>query len=197
MRHVLLHELLARIRGGAAAAAAAAALAAGCAQTPAPLDITTETTQTLGTVEAVDPSTRMVTLKGEDGTRTTVQVGPEVRNLAQVRVGDRVVVRYQEALLAEVIKPGTGIVGAGAAVTRADPGQRPAATVSDTARLPVKIYEVDTVQNIVEVTGPRGFNQRIRVNDPRAREFIRGLKRGDEVEVTVREAFAVSVEPAK
>ena len=41
------------------------------------------------------------------------------------------------------------------------------------------------------------YNRRIKVNDPKAREFIRGLKPGDEAEVTFREAFAVSVEPAR
>jgi hypothetical protein len=60
----------------------------------------------------------------------------------------------------------------------------------------VKIYSVDTLQNVVEVTGPRGYNRRIKVNDPTAREFIRGLKPGDEVQITFREAFAVSVERA-
>jgi hypothetical protein len=103
-------------------------------------------------------------------------------------------VRYQEALLAEVVKPGTGSAGVSTATTRAAPGERPGAEVVDEVRLPVKIYSVDTFQNVVEVTGPRGYNRRIKVNDPKAREFIRGLKPGDEVQVTFREAFAVSVE---
>ena len=47
----------------------------------------------------------------------------------------------------------------------------------------MKIYAVDTFQNVVEVTGPRGYNRRIKVTDPKAREFIRGLKPGDEVQV--------------
>jgi hypothetical protein len=107
-----------------------------------------------------------------------------------------VVVSYQEALLAEVVKPGTGSAGASTLAARAEPGQRPAAGVVDEVRLPVKIHYVDPAQNVVELTGPRGYNRRIKVNDPKAREFIRALKPGDEVEVTYREAFAVSVEPA-
>jgi hypothetical protein len=177
-------------------ASAAVALAAGCAQTPAPLELT-ETQKSVATVEAIDQASRLVTLKAADGRSLVVKAGPEVRNLPQVRVGDRVVVSYQEALLAEVIKPGTGSVGASTFTARAAPGERPAGGVVDEVRLPVKIYFVDPAQNIVEVTGPRGYNRRIKVNDPKAREFIRGLKPGDEVEVTFREAFAVSVEPAK
>ncbi|HSD40409.1 MAG TPA: hypothetical protein VLD36_00940 [Burkholderiales bacterium] len=195
-----MNDLLAinRVRRAAAIAltAVVVAVAAGCAQTPVPVELT-ETQKAVATVEAIDLTSRLVTLKAPDGRPLVVKAGPEVRNLPQVRVGDRVVVSYQEALLAEVIKPGTGSVGASTFTARAAPGERPAAGVVDEVRLPVKIYFVDPAQNIVEVTGPRGYNRRIKVNDPKAREFIRGLKPGDEVEVTFREAFAVSVEPAK
>jgi hypothetical protein len=193
-----MHALFLNARGrhGAGALVAAlVALAAGCAQTPAPLEVT-ETQQAVATVEDIDQARRLVTLKAADGRTLFVKAGPEVRNLAQVRVGDRVRVSYQEALLAEVVKPGTGSAGVSTVTTRAAPGERPGAEVVDEVRLPVKIYSVDTFQNVVEVTGPRGYNRRIKVTDPKAREFIRGLKPGDEVQVTFREAFAVSVERA-
>ena len=48
------------------------------------------------TVTAVDVPGRLVTLKGPDGKLFTVEAGAEVRNLPQVSVGDRVVVRYYE-----------------------------------------------------------------------------------------------------
>ena len=97
-----------RIRNVAAAAAAALlALAAGCAHSPTPLELT-ETQKAVATVEAIDLTSRFVTLKAPDGSSLVVKAGPEVRNLPQVKVGDQVVVSYQEALLAEVVKPGTG-----------------------------------------------------------------------------------------
>lgn len=180
---------------GAGAAAALIGLS-GCASTPEPLNLA-ETQKAVATVESIDAAKRMVTLKGPDGKVMTVQAGPEVRNFAQIRTGDRVVVEYREALMAEVVKKGTGTTDAGVVAARAEPGQRPGAGVADFVRFPVTIFDVDTVQNIVEVTGPRGFNRRIKVTDPQARQFIRGLKRGDEVEVTFTEAFAISVEPAR
>lgn len=187
-----------RVRSSSAAAAAAALvmLVAGCAQTPAPLE-RAQTLQTVATVEGIEPANRMVTLKTSEGSSLIVHVGQNVRNLSQVKVGDRVVVNYEEALLAEVVKPGTGTVGATSVVARAAPGERPGGVVAEAVRVPVKIYDVDPAQNVVEFTGPRGYNRRIKVNDPKARQFIRGLKPGDEVEVTFREAMAISVEPAK
>ena len=59
------------------------------------------------------------------------------------------------------------------------------------------MYEVDPYANTIEVTGPRGYNRRLKVKDPQAIAFIRGLKKGDEVEVTFSEALAISVEPAR
>jgi hypothetical protein len=85
----------------------------------------------------------------------------------------------------------------GAVAARAEPGQRPGALVGTETSVVVKIYEVDTIGNVVEFTGPKGVNRRIKVSDPKAREFLRTLKKGDEVEVRYREAMAVSVEPAK
>ena len=177
--------------------AAAVALLAGCAATPSgPLELTGTQTIT-AVVEAIDVPSRVVALRGPDGRLAVFEAGPQVRNLAQVQKGDKVVIRFQEALLAEVVKRGTGTTGAGALAARTEPGQRPGALVATETSVVVRIYEVDTVGNVVEFTGPKGFNRRIKVNDPKAREFLRTLKKGDEVEVRYREAMAVSVEPAK
>lgn len=176
---------------------AAALLAAGCAQPPKEVTVT-ETIEKTFNVESVDYTNRVVLLKDEQGP-TVVYAGPEVRNLDQVKAGDRVVVRYREAIAAELVKPGTGVAGVQSAVVtaRAAPGERPFAGAAEQVRMTVKVYDVDTVANVVEVTGPSGYNRRVKVMDPKAREFIRGLKRGDEVEVTITEAAAISVEPAR
>lgn len=181
----------------AALGALAAMLLAACSTTPQPIEIG-ETLKVTARVEAVDVASRLVVLKTPDGGTLVTQAGPEVRNLAQVRPGDNVVVAYREAVAARVVKSnaGVGTVDAGTAASRASPGERPGAGVVDFVRTTVTVYEVDTARNIVEVTGPRGYNRRIKVNDPEARQFIRGLKRGDLVEITFTEAFAVSVEPA-
>lgn len=175
----------------------AALLAAGCAQPPKEVTVGETIAKTLN-VESVDHASRIVTLRGDEGP-VIVYAGPEVRNLAQVKPGDRVVVRYREAIAAELVKPGTGVAGVQSSVTtaRAMPGERPFAAAAEQVRMTVKVYDVDTVANVVEVTGPRGYNRRVKVMDPKAREFIRGLKRGDEVEVTITEAAAISVEPAR
>ena len=49
-----------------------------------------------GTVEAIDPSTRTVTLKKADGTYVSVVAGPDITRFAEVKVGDKVNARYYE-----------------------------------------------------------------------------------------------------
>jgi len=186
-----------RIGHACSATLAAALLAAGCAQPPKDV-VVGETFERTFNVQAVDYVNRLVTLTGSDGP-VMVVAGPEVRNLDQVKPGDRVLVRYREAIAAQVVKPGTGVVGVQTttAAARAMPGERPFAATAEQRQMTVKVYEVDTIANTIEVTGPTGYNRRVRVLDPKAQEFIRGLKRGDEVEVTFTEAAAISVQPAK
>jgi hypothetical protein len=186
------------IRSALAILSTAAFLAACAPQPSKPLALS-ETVEASAIVEAIDYSTREVVLRDAQGRQSVVKAGPEVRNLAQVKKGDRVVVRFTEAFAAQVVKPGTGVTGvqADTSVVRAAPGERPAATVGEQIRTTVKVYDVDPYANTIEVTGPHGYNRRLKVKDPHAIAFIRDLKKGDEVEVTFSEALAISVEPAK
>ena len=87
--------------------AAVVALLAGCAATPSgPLELT-ETQTITAVVEAIDVPSRLVVLRAADGRSAVFEAGPQVRNLAQVQKGDKVFIRFQEALLAEVVKRGT------------------------------------------------------------------------------------------
>ncbi len=179
-------------------AVAALALVAGCAQQPKPVTVS-DSVEATATVEAVDAATRMVRLRGADGRSWAVQAGPDVRNFGQIKAGDLVKVRYTEAVAAEVVKPGSGVTSSGAttALARAEVGARPGATSTVSVKGVVKVAALDTVNNTVDVSVSDGTVRRIRVVDPKAQEFIRGLRVGDEVQLTFSEALAVSVEPAR
>ena len=107
--------------------------------------------------------------------------------------------RFTEGFAAQLVKPGTGVTGVQteSSMVRAAPGEQPGATIGEQVRTTVKVCEVDPYANTIEVTGPRGYNRRLKVKDPQAIAIIRGLKKGDEVEVTFSEALAIGVEPAK
>ncbi|MBL6459141.1 hypothetical protein JMJ55_27850 [Belnapia sp. T6] len=157
-----------------------------------------ELTTMTATVETVDTTAREVLLRGEGGNLVTVKAGPEVRNLAQVRSGDRVVLDYQEAIAVEIVRAGDTRppVGSVAAAGRAEPGQRPAGIAGEAVRVRVRIDTVDARAGAVTFTGPRGVTRRVVVREPEMRDFVRGLRPGEEVDIVYAEALAVRVEPA-
>lgn len=182
-------------------ALACAASATTIAAQPTDEPVTVDRLETVtATVESIDTDKRMVELKSKYGTRT-VQVPPEVRNLEQVKVGDQVVVKYYEGLAAQFKKPGEslpiGVVDATSSTARQPQGARPGAGAANVVTTTVVIEAVDKPSNSVTFTGPAGMTRTVAVQDPKAREFIGTLKKGDHVELTYTEAVAVTVEPQK
>lgn len=188
---------LRHLTGGALACAL---MVAACATEP-PEPISVENTQTLSaTVESIDLPKRLVSLRAANGHTATVEVSPEVRNLSQVKPGDNVVVRYYQAIAAQLRKKGEsmslGKIDVDDTATRAEPGQKPAAAVGSSVTTTVVIDSVDQSFKTVTFRGPNGMLRTVAVESPQGQQFIDRLRKGDEVEVTYTEALAVSVEPA-
>ncbi len=183
--------------------AAVAGLAAGVNTARAADPVSVDKLQTISaTVEAIDLKTRMVTLRGPEGRTETIEVPPEARNLAQVKVGDKLVVKYYQSVGAS-LKPKayaattSGNADAAVAGARAAPGAKPAGAVGGTVSATVTIDSVDQKTNTVTFKGPEGMLRNVQVQDPAAQKFVATLKKGDLVELTYTEALAVSVEAAK
>jgi hypothetical protein len=151
------------------------------------------------TVESVDQAQRTVLLRGPQGGLMTVVAGPEVRNLAQVKAGDQVIVRYREALAAELAKPGT--TAPAPRVTerteRAPLGEQPRGAAEQSIKARVKITRIDARHNLVSFIGPAQIERTTEVLDPEMQKFLHTLHVGDEVDLTYTEAVAVTVEPMK
>jgi hypothetical protein len=150
------------------------------------------------TVESLDLTSRKVLLRDDYGQFDTITAGPEVRNLAQVKVGDRVVVRVHQSIVAEMSKPGSEPVAATETVTgRAKPGARPAAMKAEGIQARVTILAIDPKTDTVQFVGPARILRVVHIRNPKLQEFVRTLKIGDEVDVTYSIAVAVAVEPGK
>ena len=160
--------------------------------------VISDTDQVTATVESVDQKDRTVLLSGPKGDLLTVKAGPEVRNLAQVKPGDRVIIRYHESLAVQMAPPTTATppVQTTTRQTTAPLGQRPAGTQAEVTRARVTITSVDRAHNRVSFVGPARIERTAQVEDPEMRRFLRTLKPGDQVELTYTDALAFSVEPA-
>jgi len=150
------------------------------------------------TVEAVDLATRMVTIVRPEGKSFVVHAGEQVRNLEQVKVGDKVTVEYYEGILAEIAPAGASPseVKMTDVMARAAPGERPAGAVGEAITATVVIEYVDTIRNVVHFKGPLGKTRIVKVMKPEFRTMLKNLKPGDQVALSYFEAMAVSVKPA-
>ena len=155
-------------------------------------------TEVSATVEAVDPATRLLTIRGDDGSTATFQVGEEVKNLPQIRVGDKVAVSYYQGIAAELQPKGTPlskVVDQLDVTTKAEEGTKPGAGVGSATHATVVIEKVDTKANTVTFKRPDGTSRTLPVESQEGRDFIAKLRKGDQVEVLYVEALAIEVRP--
>lgn len=146
------------------------------------------------TVQAIDQTTRKVTLREADGTLLSFTAGPDVRNLAQVKVGDVVTLSHTTALVLDLKKTTGGIrerVETEGGV-RTAPGQMPGAIVAREVRVTADVTKIDSKNKTVTLRGP-SRTVKLRVDDPKQ---LAGIKVGDQVEATFIDAVAIAVEPA-
>jgi Cu/Ag efflux protein CusF len=151
-------------------------------------------------ITAIDPATRMITLKADDGSTGSYEVGPEVKNFAQIKVGDSVVVSYYRGLAAEV-KPAGSVVSKDVQqvdlATKAKAGEKPAAGIGTAVKATVVVQKIDTKANTVTITRPDGSVKTVNVLSDEGKAFIKKLKVGDKVDVVYAEAVAVEVREKK
>jgi hypothetical protein len=160
--------------------------------------VASTTREIVGAVDRVDARNRTIVVRGPDNRPQTYQLGPEVRNFAQIRRGDRVRVHYEEAIAVRMARPGTQFEPeAAAGGVRAAPGERPGMGTVAAIRTRVRITAVDTENNIVSFIGPSRVERTVAVRAPELQEFLKTLRPGNQVDVAIAEAAAIRVEPAE
>jgi len=191
------------------AGAAMVTLLAGCASDkgpkPAAPTVTSEESRGKNTMQrvetvtmeakviAVNQKTREVTLQGHDGKTRTITVGPEVKNLPQVKKGDMVTVAYRRSIVAHLKKKGSAKpdAAAGEELYTAQPGEMPAAVGAQVIHVVATVTDVDKAASEVTLKGPKGRSAVVAVQDPTVLDRV---KKGDLVEIDYTEAIAVAVE---
>lgn len=162
------------------------------AQQPVDLEIRDKITAT-AIVQAVDLEKREVVLKGKSGKLHTIKVGEEVRNLPQLKVGDRVVLTYYEALAVTLEKNTTGgIASRKETVTtdRAEQGQKPAGMVRKDVEIVANVTGINQKTRRVTL---QGAQDAVTLKAPADIDISR-LRVGDQVKANYVQELAVSVE---
>ena len=143
-------------------------------------------------IEAIDKTGRLITLKGPDGNLDTVYAGPEVKRFDELKVGDKVTFRYYDSLVYQIRKPGQATTpppADGAAVVRSA-GPKPGATVSEQMTATVKIKAIDAKVPSVTVESEDGRTLSFKVDD---KKNLKDVAVGDKVEITYTSAVMITV----
>ncbi len=184
-----------RIAAAVAAAAIALPLAAFAQSTKmmdagGAADVTTLTAK----IEAVDQANRTVTAKGKMGHVVTFKVGPQVKNFAQVKVGDEIVLKYIEALSVKLDKGGErGAAMMSSGPVAAPAGAMPGMAAAQQTVIVAKIQGKDPMRQEVLLQGPLDRFAEVKVKDS---TIFNELNVGDTVKVTYTEAVVIDVLPA-
>jgi len=144
-------------------------------------------------VEAIDHETRVVTVRKPDGEAITFTASDEVRNLAQVSVGDYLVAEYVETVSIEVMaNDGMEAEAAEAsAMARTEEGEMPGFAAMDAMVVAATVEEINLETNTFKLKEPDGSINEYRARNP---ENLKRAAVGDLVVTTVTASVAIVVE---
>jgi Cu/Ag efflux protein CusF len=177
---------------------ASVAHAAQAAATPAatPKTLGAGATVTVSaTIQAIDETNRLVTLKFEDGTVKTVLAGPEVRRFNELKIGDKVTFQYSESAIVELHKadasaPTSSMKEGIARSTGPKPGGMMAQQVTAT----VTVEAIDSALPSITVKTDDGSHVTYHVQN---KNNLEGVEVGDRIEITFTRALMISVADGK
>ena len=145
-----------------------------------------------GEVTKIDAATRTVTLKNKDG-ETSIVAGPEVKNFAEIKVGDHFDVVYELAVAIELVKvknPGVTGEQVTTSTATAPQGDKPGMITTNTVTATASVEAVDTTKNVVSLKGPQGNIFKVKVQNP---DLMKDIAVNDQVKVVYTEAIAAVV----
>ena len=145
-----------------------------------------------GTVEAIDHTNRVLTLKMEDGEFENLTAPQGAERFDEVEVGDTVQIRYYDNVTVRLKEPGEPAVdeaevGAGRAESATAGGH-----IATQRKMTVTVTELDLAKGVVTVEGPHGYKYSRRIQD---KEVAKKIKKGDRLDMTWTEAVQITVNP--
>ena len=156
--------------------------------------ITSEMRVETGTVEAIEASSRTVTLKKADGTFVTTVAGPDVKRFEEIKIGDKVTARYYDNVVVRVKQPGEADMDLSTRGTSGSDQVLPGGTRAKQRTISATITAIDPNTPSITFTGSNGWKYTSKVQDTQA---LAKAKVGEKVDIIWTEAVLVSVERGK
>src|SRR5262245_2414074 len=143
------------------------------------------------TVEAMEKSTRMLTLKTPDGKLTTITVPADVKRYDGLKVGDTITAKYYDNVVLRKKAPGEKDVDTLTGAVSPSPGAKPTGTASVQRAITATITAIDPNVPSISLSGPNNWKYSTKVVD---KEALKQVKVGDKLDITWTEAVLISVD---
>ncbi|WP_429021810.1 hypothetical protein [Aeromonas allosaccharophila] len=143
------------------------------------------------TVTAIDLETRQVSLKNAEGETFDIVAGEQVANLPNVKVGDKVMLKYLQILDVELLKGTAGIRKRIVEVDgeRAGADEKPGGGVGMKVTLYADVIGLDKQQQTVTVKGV-DETLTIKINNP---EQFNLIAEGDQLKAVQTKAIGIGI----
>jgi hypothetical protein len=149
-----------------------------------------------GTIEAIATEQRALTVKFDSGYSEVVSVSPSVKRFNQVKVGDKVTLRYYESVVLHIRKPGDTSPAPPASSDKsaatAGTGEHPGGTAARQRKMTVTVVSVDKAAPSITVKTAEGNTVTRKIADAKNLE---GVAPGDQIDITFTEAMIVNLDP--
>jgi Cu/Ag efflux protein CusF len=145
------------------------------------------------TVEAIDATTRTLTVKGPKGNLVPITVPKSMERFSEIKVGDSVTARYHDNIVIRLKPPGEAAVDTTSEGVTKGSGASPAGTAATQRTITATIVDIDNSVPSITFKGEKvNWTYSSRVEDKAA---LAKVKVGDRVDITWTEALTVSVAP--
>jgi len=151
-----------------------------------------QTYEAVATVTAIDPATRKITLRRENGNEATYTAPGEMVNFNQLHVGDRIkaTVTGKAVVFMATDAPPQG-EGAATIVALTPEGSKPGALVADTVQIKAKVTAIDLKKRRATLEFPDGHSETFTV---RKDVDLTQRKVGEEVVIRATQAVLIGVQ---
>jgi hypothetical protein len=146
------------------------------------------------TISAIAKADRVVTLKSAKGDTMSVICGDEVKNFAQLAVGDVVQTKYTETLTIHIEGAGEPEATNETMTSQAHPGEKPAASIIDRTTAKAVIKAIDKVKGTATLQTVSGEHFTVEADD---KANLDKVQVGNAVVVTYTIGHAISVSKPK
>lgn len=156
--------------------------------------ITYETKVETVTVEAIEASTRTLTLKKADGTYVTSVAPAGMARFDEIKIGDKITARYYENLVIRLKRPGEKDVDSISGAATSSRAAHPGGTAATQRTITATITAIDPNVPSITFSGPNDWKYSSKVED---RKALAQVKVGDKVDIVWTDALLISMDAPK